>query len=334
MHCCARILREGGGKKIRPYSFSPKMLLVFHAVKQLIDSICMDLQSPFDKVIRIQNRIIIIENRMKITPRIKNEMIVPTLSSCVISSACLAMTKRVFFLHCRAAPILYLRIQGCRPNHPPSQHPALIHFQQILHRHMCFWTSWGFVTVPGWERIRWTTRGVCIFKPKGFRYQSKCFLRQTAATSATDMGAIAWPFSVELPLGDVTYMNRFEVVSELNNFISLTAGRVIDPPTPGNHSASIMGKDIFIYQIRQSSFSDGWNLIWTRSRCTTITQWSLWSLLTIPEHRHNRAQCECASQCWLSISLIQICQFRRRRKRHTDRHTPQRAQVPRMNLKS
>lgn len=59
------------GEKKRPYGSSLKTVLVFHAVKQLIDCICMDLQSPFDKVIRMQNRIIIIENRMKITRRMK-----------------------------------------------------------------------------------------------------------------------------------------------------------------------------------------------------------------------------------------------------------------------
>lgn len=155
------------------------MVFVFHAVKSLIDSICMDLQST--KVIFFafwsasmgdynSNRIIMIENTMN---KIKKMI--------AVSSHLLVWRwQNVFSSSSNAGLfIFYLRIQGCRPTHPPSQHPALIHFQQILHRLTCSRTSWGFVTVPGWELIRWTPRGVCIFKPKGFRYQSNCPLRWT-----------------------------------------------------------------------------------------------------------------------------------------------------------
>lgn len=160
------------GKKIRHYCLSLKMVFVFHAVKSLIDSICMDLQST--KVIFFafwsasmgdynSNRIIMIENTMN---KIKKMI--------AVSSHLLVWRWQNVFSSSSNAGLFtfYLRIQGCRPTHPPSQHPALIHFQQILHRLTCSRTSWGFVTVPGWELIRWTPRGVCIFKPKRRRLKN------------------------------------------------------------------------------------------------------------------------------------------------------------------
>lgn len=73
-----------------------------------------------------------------------------TASSCVIF---VCDDKHLFSLQCHSALLFNLRIQGCRHIHPPSQNPALIHFQQILRRLTCPRTSWGFVTVPGRELI-------------------------------------------------------------------------------------------------------------------------------------------------------------------------------------
>lgn len=51
-------------------------------------------------------------------------------------------------------------------------------------------------------------------------------------------------------LGAVTHeKKRFTTVSELKNFISLTADRSIDHPNPMQHSANETWKEIIIYQI-------------------------------------------------------------------------------------
>lgn len=225
---------------------------MFHAVKHLIDSICMNLQSTKDiscflirlLLIKIKKkpRIIMIENMMIVIVFYCHQL-------CDLISP--GNDKRVFFLQCRRALIFYLRNQGCRPPHPPSQHPALIHFQQILHRLTSSWISWGFVTVPGWELISWKPRSVCVLKLESSRYQSNWSRRKTAVITLETCGFFTWPFSGEartdrgaMPLGDVTHIKRFKTVSELKNFISLTGGRVLDHPHPRQQTDNKMRKDI------------------------------------------------------------------------------------------
>lgn len=136
------------GKKIRHYCLSLKMVFVFHAVKSLIDSICMDLQST--KVIFFafwsasmgdynSNRIIMIENTMN---KIKKMI--------AVSSHLLVWRWQNVFSSSSNAGLFILspnpRLQAYSPSFPAScsdslpANPSQAHvFSDILRICDCAW---------------------------------------------------------------------------------------------------------------------------------------------------------------------------------------------------
>lgn len=207
--------------------------------------------------------------------------------------------KHIFFLQGYRALIFYCRNRGCRPHRPSSQHPALIHLQQILHRLTSSRISWGFVTVPRWELISWKPRSVCILKPKRSRYQSNWSRRKDSSHYVRDVGFLhdhsLWrgaTWGARL-WGDVTHIKRFKTVS-----VWQVAGCSITEPKAPNRQP---------HDERYNYLPNVYSYIRLFSgvcHCTMTTRRSPCSwLLTVKNCKSNKAQWKCASDSAYCMSV-------------------------------